>query len=136
MNVSWGLTIVLAIGVAVAVSGLYEWCAVRPLRRSARREAVEVHAIGRALASQAALVGRLEAAERELRDRVRQLGDRVGSVERRDVRPAHARMLDLGGRERDPAGLVAGFGFSEGEASLVRLLHGAGKSDHRPGPNS
>jgi len=136
----------LALGLApvLAALGAYELLFVWPLRRRLARIEAEAKALARASAAaparldarldaridtrvdprlaaeRAAALARVERAEAEL-DR---LGDRLGRLELRGQSPAYEQAIDLAAKGGGAKRLVTYFGLSEGEATLVRRLHG------------
>jgi hypothetical protein len=122
-QIPW-LELCLALGPALVALALYELVLVRPLRRRLRQLAELCAGLEHAVAGATGLSVRVVNAERRARAELRQLGERLGQLElRSDARP-YEQAISLAEKGEHAERLVSCFGLTEGEASLVRLLHG------------
>ena len=121
----------LALGPALGALGAYELLFVWPLRRRLARLAAEIEGLARASAAASGLDTRLGQLERRAGAELIRLEDRLGRLELNNPSPAYERAIDLAAKGGGAKRLVSYFGLSEGEATLVRLLHGK-----RQGPKS
>jgi hypothetical protein len=117
---------------ASTVIVLYEFLRVRPLRRRIEKIDEDAHALKRAVSGQAGLHNRLTQVEHQFRGQAKHLASRLGQLELRSESRPYERAIDQAARGDDAERLVAHFGLSEGEASLVRLLHGKSSPSKHP----
>lgn len=113
--------IVLPIAVGI---GIYELLFVVPLRlRSARlrRRQAEFADLLHTLQRRSL---ETERRERTALERFRLLGERLGQMELRSESRSYEQAIDLAARGGPVEQLASCFGLTEGEANLVRLLHG------------
>lgn len=116
-----GLAVALCVLIAVAC---YELVFVWPLRRRLAGLAGELKALDRAVFGTSGLKGRMLEGERRTEAQLVKLTERLGQLElRSDARP-YEQAISLAAKGGDTDRLITYFGLSEGEASLVRLLHG------------
>lgn len=117
----------IACGIAAAAlaAGLavYDAVLVRPLRARLAATAARLEALERAVTAAAGLAGRVARAERVSAERLETLDGRLGRLELRGYSRGLEQAIEAAaGGAFEPG--AADFGLNEGEASLVRLLHG------------
>lgn len=126
----WDLA--LSLGPALVALAAYELICVRVLRRRVRNLAERCAALEGSVDDATRLLVRVASGERRVRGTLSQLGERMGQLElRSEVRP-YEQAISLAEQGEQAARLVSCFGLTEGEASLVSLLHG----DRRLPPGS
>jgi|GEM_PF-3419469 hypothetical protein len=123
--VLWIVTAAVAIGAAAAAAWLH--------RRLARAER-ELRAVRAAIAETANVAGGARAAERASREQLERLMDRLGRLELQTDARGYEQAIRFAARGERADRLVSYFGLTEGEAALVRLLHG--DRSREPGGNA
>ena len=124
MNPIPWLDLALALGPVLIVLAAYELVCVRPLRRQVRESDERYSLLQRSLRETTRLVVRVTSNDRNLRGELSRLGERLGQLElRSEVRP-YQQAISLAEKGEQAERLVSCFGLTEGEASLVSLLHG------------
>jgi hypothetical protein len=109
------------IGAALA---LYELIRVAPLRRRIQEAASRSAAIEVSQKQLTDLGARIVDADRQLRAQISLIGDKMTQLELRgDSRP-YEQAINVAANGGEAERLISYFGLTEGEASLVRLLHG------------
>ena len=122
-SIRW-LELALALGPVLIGLAAYELVFVRPLRRRVRESAERHSMLQRSLRETTRLVVRIANSDRTVRDELSRLGERLGQLElRSEVRP-YQQAISLAEKGEQAERLVSCFGLTEGEASLVSLLHG------------
>ena len=122
-QIPW-LELALTFAPTLLAIGCYELAFVRPLRRRSRELAAFCKDLERATKETAGLTVRAANGERRMGGELSQLAERLGQLElRSDARP-YAQAISLAEKGEEAERLVSCFGLTEGEASLVRLLHG------------
>ena len=119
----WYVTI-SGLATVAAVILLYELLLVQPLRRRIEKIEEEARTLKRAVSGQTGLQNRLAQVEHQYRGQIKHLASRLGQLELRSESRPYERAIHQAARGEGAERLVADFGLSEGEASLVRLLHG------------
>ena len=110
--------------VLLALAG-YDLCIVRPLRRrmaglvrrAATLDAFRIRATG--------ALQRLARAQQAAAQEASRIEERLGQIELRGDSRAYEQAINLASHGGSADRLVSYFGLTEGEASLVRLLHGS-----------
>ncbi len=129
-SIPW-LELALALGPVLIGLAAYELVFVRPLRRQVRESAERHSVLQRSLKETTRLVVRIASSDRSVRDELSRLGERLGQLElRSEVRP-YQQAISLAEKGEQAERLVSCFGLTEGEASLVSLLHGDRRSQAR-----
>lgn len=124
MNAIPWLELALNLGPVLIVLAAYELVFVRPLRRRVRESAEKCSAFQRSLRETTRLVVRIASSDRSVRGELSRLRERLGQLElRSEVRP-YQQAISLAEQGEQAERLVSCFGLTEGEASLVSLLHG------------
>lgn len=124
MNPILWLELTLTLGPVLIGLATYELVCVRPLRRRAQASAERCATLAGSLKDTTRLVVRIANGDRRVRGELARLGERVGQLElRSEVRP-YAQAISLAEKGEQAERLVSCFGLTEGEASLVSLLHG------------
>ena len=124
MNPIPWLELALTLGPVLIGLATYELVCVRPLRRRTRESAERCAALEGSLKDTTRLVVRIANGDRRVRGELVRLGERVGQLElRSEIRP-YAQAISLAEKGEQAERLVSCFGLTEGEASLVSLLHG------------
>ena len=116
----------------IAALTAYELICVLPLRRRLAALGRDQHRQQRALRSTARLAPKLAKSDKALREQLVRLGERLGQLELRSDTRSYEQAISLAAKGTGTESLVSCLGLSEGEANLVRLLHG--KRSPSPAP--
>ena len=122
-QIPW-LELALSLGPVSIALATYELVFVRPLRRRARASTERCSALEQSAKETMGLVVRMVNGERRLRGELNRLGERIGQLELRSEVRSFEQAISLAEKGEQAARLVSCFGLTEGEASLVSLLHG------------
>lgn len=118
------LAIVLALLAAPVAVALYDWLYGWPLVKRVRALELECEALREAGAAGATLVARLAPAEARLQEQLGQLEERLAQLELVNQSAPYERAIGLAEQGEEAERLIPYLGLSQGEAELVRLLHG------------
>jgi len=124
-NELWSLLVPILLALAA-----YELICVRPLRRGVADLRQDLRKLEASMRRTARLVAKLAQAEKSTGGQLAQCHKRLGQLELRSDRP-YEQAIHLAAKGSGTARLVSFFGLTEGEADLVRLLHG-----RHPSPGS
>jgi hypothetical protein len=118
------IELVLAVLSVVLAVACYELLFVLPMRRRLLAMDDQLQVLQRAMENSAGLAGRVVSSERRIREQLGQVSDRLGKLELRGDTRSYEQAINLAAKGEGTEQLISYFGLSEGEASLVRLLHG------------
>jgi hypothetical protein len=124
MNAPFWIEVVRLLGPIVLVVGLYEILCVVPLRLRAARLARTVAALEGGQTRTEALKRKLGGLEADASRDIAQLTRRIDQLELRGESRAYEQAIHLAANGGEADRLVQYFGLTQGEAELVRLLHG------------
>jgi len=116
--------LVLAVFFVLIAVACYELLFVLPMRRRLLALDEQLQVLQRSMDSSAGLAGRVVSSERRIREQLGQVSDRLGKLELRGDTRSYEQAISLAAKGGETERLISYFGLSEGEASLVRLLHG------------
>jgi hypothetical protein len=126
------------VAAALAILVIYDVCYVWPLCRRLAATTERCRVLEERLDFPTGVGDRLAALERASRDRLCQLGERLGQLELITDAHAYDDAIDCAERGAESDRLIERFGLTENEAELVRLIHGdaaPGASNKRPRKN-
>jgi Protein of unknown function (DUF2802) len=112
------------VAAALAILVIYDVCYVWPLCRRLAATNERCRVLEERLDFALTGTDRLAALEKSSRERWSQLGERLGQLELISDTRAYDDAIDSAERGAEPERLIERFGLSEGEAELVRLIHG------------
>lgn len=122
-TIPWNEGLAFALCALLAVA-CYELLFVWPVRRRLAALAGELRALDSAVCGSRGLKGRMLDGERRMQAQLTQITERLGQLElRSDSRP-YEQAISLAAKGGGTERLISYFGLSEGEANLVRLVHG------------
>jgi hypothetical protein len=124
MNTIPWIELALAIVPVLIAVGCYELLFVLPMRKRVLAMDDDLRALQRDAGGNAGLAGRVVSTERRVREQLGQVSDRLGKLELRSDSRSYEQAINLAAKGGGTERLISYFGLSEGEASLVRLLHG------------
>jgi Protein of unknown function (DUF2802) len=120
----WPQTI-LGLAAALAILVIYDVAYVWPIHRRIKRLADRCDGLERSLGSVVdALATRVATLERHGREDLGRLSERVGQLELATESRSYEQAITSAEHGEEVARLITCFGLTEGEAELVRLLHG------------
>jgi hypothetical protein len=117
------------VAAALAILVIYDICYVWPLCRRLSATAERCRVLEERLDFSSGFGDRLAALERASRDRLSQLGERLGQLELISDAHAYDDAIDCAERGAESDRLIERFGLTENEADLVRLIHGDAAAD-------
>ena len=117
------IELALILAVPLLAFGVYELFIVAPLRRKLAQLDRAMAGLRYSVQQANRLDPRLEAHEAAVNERLGRIADRIGQIELRSESRALEHAIDQAARGNAER-LVKNFGLTEGEASLVCLLHG------------
>jgi hypothetical protein len=121
----------LGLGAALSILVLYDVAYVWPLCRRHRALEQRCKTLERALGDLAVLSARVAELDSRGREDLARLGERLGQLELATDARAYEQAIDFASRGENAERLISCLGLTEGEANLVRLLHG--RTDAEPG---
>lgn len=121
---AFALCFALASGSALIALAVSQLVFIRPLQRRLAALEAEAGSLRGGLEAAASLESRLRRAERGFGAQLARLTDRLGQLELRSDARGYEQAIHLAGRGEAADHLVNYLGLTEGEAALVRLLHG------------
>ena len=123
-NFPWPQTI-LGAAAALAILVIYDVVYVWPIHRRISSLADRCNVLERTLSGVLdSLAERVATLEQRSREDVGRLGERVGQLEMATDSRSYEQAITSAEHGEEAARLIACFGLTEGEADLVRLLHG------------
>jgi len=127
------------LGPMLLVLGIYELLFVLPLRRRSKRLTGALLELDRAIVGLDRGSRTRDGRERGLGQRIERhgqqierLAERIGQLELRSESRPYEQAINLAARGGGAERLISYFGLTEGEASLVRLLHGRSSGQSQP----
>jgi hypothetical protein len=122
-TIPWNEGLAFALCALIAVA-CYELLFVWPVRRRLAALGGELMALDSAVCGTRGLKGRMLEAERRTQAQLTQLTERLGQLELRTDTHSYEQAISLASKGGGTDRLITYFGLSEGEANLVRLMHG------------
>jgi hypothetical protein len=122
-NLPWP-QVLLGLAAALAVLVIYDVAYVWPLCRRQAALAARCASLEQALAGLVGLTERVVGLENRGREDLSQLAQRLGQLELATESRSYEQAIGCAERGEEAERLISCFGLTEGEASLVTLLHG------------